>query len=102
MLESKKPSELNYAVVAGVKGTGIVLWARGEAIENELENVGHDIYELDLEDPPDGMHVWEGRWFPEAESFEMPHIINYNPHGEYRELTEEEWTAIRTGSNPWP
>ena len=83
---------------------GIVLWHVGAHIEASFEQIGsHEIDELGFDqDPPHvGITVWEGtleggRYNPYQGDYDDCWL-----RGEYREPTEEEWTAIREGRCPW-
>lgn len=93
-----KPSR---AVLANADGTGVVLWAVGVHIEEEISNAGRQLSDLGLDDAPDGISVWEGVW----NGFERhtPDGSEYDSEarGAFREPTEAEWESIRKGECPW-
>lgn len=96
------PSDLNRAVVANSRGTGTVLWTEGGHIAGDVEEIGASLWDLDLgKSVPEGISVWEGRYYPEVHNWEDPHIYEWHPRGTFRQPTAEEWAAICQNRNPW-
>lgn len=92
----------NLAVVVQSDHDGIVLWYVGGYISNEIESVGNHLDDLGLDDAPEGISVWEGKYSYHSSSWEYySEGFDSEPHGKFREPTEEEWKAIKRNECPW-
>jgi hypothetical protein len=92
-----KPSK---AVVANM-GVGCALWTIGPHVQSMIDNLGHALQDLGLDDAPDGISVWEG-------VLKTVHIVLPDANedeswleGSFREPTEEEWSFIKQNRCPW-
>jgi hypothetical protein len=84
-------------------GHGCVLHYVGAALSCEIEESGfRDLRDLGFSDADHGLWVWEGagRWVPGG--YECPEEGELVFEGKFRELTEDEWTAVKAGECPWP
>jgi hypothetical protein len=101
-----KPSRL--VVVCDGRGRGSVLWYVGGQAAFEVEENGfYDLEDLGLSSKrkpaPPGISVWEGRWEGSVTPSSPNGPAEYDswPNGEFRPLTEDEWSAVRAGRCPW-
>lgn len=95
------------AVVASRGGHGIVLWyGGGLSLAFEIEEGGvTGLDDLGLDDAPDGISVWTGRYVtkgaPTVPGF-CDDSVETIPSGSFRQPDANEWHDIRMGRNPWP
>jgi hypothetical protein len=91
-----KPSRA--LVACDGEGHGVVLWWVGGHLEEEIEEAGlRRLDELGLDDAPQGLSVWEGRYeYFRPEDDPAPHAV-----GTFRDLTDPEAEAVLEGRNPW-
>lgn len=94
-----KPSR---AVVTWNGVGGSIIWWVGGHIFFQLEG-GRDLDDLGLSTMPGpGVWVWEGIYqVSRGFSYEYPDEVDVWPEGKWREPSEGEWLAIRSGQNPW-
>lgn len=98
--DPEKPSRA--LIACDGEGKGCVLWWVGSDLFCEIDAVGKVLEDLGLDNAPHGLSVWEGRY----EGFETGNEINgvewdTEPKGKFRELTDDEFRAIREGLCPW-
>jgi len=99
-LSKYKKEMKSRLVVACNNGAGCVLYAIGSCWEAWYE--GSCSYRLDdngLDDAPDGISIWEGRvlsWGPDRDG-----EYDAELRGEFRDLTEKEWSLLVKGCAPW-
>lgn len=94
--------ESRGVVACDGKGNGCVLWYAGASLANEIEEGGLvHLGDLGLDDAPNGISVWEGRYFWTRGPYEYPDDGDSYPSGKFRDPTEEEWQKIRAGRCPW-
>lgn len=83
-------------------GNGVVLWAIGAHLRFEMEECGLScLGDLGLDDAPEGISVWEGKYIWQSGGWECQQDGEMYPKGSFRSPTDEEWQAIRAGSCPW-
>lgn len=101
--ERSRDEKASRAVIAYGKTNGCVLWYDGPAIACEIEEHGlRDLEDLGLDDAPEGkISIWEGTYVWQPGSYEYPLDGSTEPSGKFRDLTEDEWTAIKAGRSPW-
>jgi len=89
------------AVIANGRGYGCVLWFSGDQLYFEIDGMGGHLSDLALDDAPEGISVWEGRyvWYPG--SYEHPTDGWSEPVGVFRDPTPEEWAQITKNQSPW-
>lgn len=76
-------SKSSYAVVAHAgDGEGVVLWQTGPHLQVQVDLCGPCLMDLDLDDAPLGISVWEGRY------------IQGRPEGYFRRPTPAEGRCI--------
>jgi hypothetical protein len=95
---------INRAVVlCDGEGNGVVTWYVGGNLEVEIEGVGRQIADLGLDDAPEGVSIWEGRWCYQRtpESYVGAEEWDAWPEGSFRDPTDEEWESIRAKECPW-
>lgn len=99
-------TEVSYALIAQGARSGTVLQYRGPDISNEIEEVGlSELDDLGLDDAPEGMSVWTGRYayIPGyVDGVEAPGEGQTEPRGTYRRLTRDEWFMLMEGMPLWP
>jgi hypothetical protein len=97
-------NEASRAVVASDGHDGQVLWSKGAHIETEIceSGTGSRLQDLGLDDAPCGISVWEG-FYKTVQCGNPLDGYDYEtePKGRFRAPTDEEWSAIRAGRNPW-
>ncbi len=96
-----------YAVVVNRNGQGCVLhYGGGASLRYEIEEMGcNALDDLGLDDAPDGISVWVGRYITvggAARLGDYDDSYETKAVGEFRDPTDEEWAAIRQQKNPWP
>lgn len=90
------------ALVAATDGLGLIVCHHGEAFEFELRGDEPGLYleDLSLKFPGEGLFIWEGRLaiyeVEEEELYADTELI-----GEYRRLSDEEWTLLKDTGVPW-
>jgi hypothetical protein len=98
---SKKHSKAKAVVAWGIDGVSAFLfvseWLRDCEVVNGL--VPTDFW--DMTGMKFGVYVWEGNFGWQAGGYEYPHDGEWDPVGEFRDPTEEEWWAIRRNESPW-
>jgi len=91
------------AVIANVGGDGVVLWYVGGHLDYEINEAGMgvDLCNLGLDDAPEGLSVWEGKYI--GHKHETMDGTEYETEcvGEFRDPTEDEWELIRQNVCPW-
>jgi len=98
---SDKPSR---AVVAhGGMGNGCLLHWVGIHLEVESEAGFTSLDDLGLDDAPEGISIWEGKytWSSGVNGEGIDEGGDAAPDGEFRALTDAEWAAIRENKAPW-
>lgn len=97
--DRSKPSRAVFALSGG---RGLLLHARGYALENWVEWCGdHDPNYLGFDVPQEeGLWAWEGKIasVPGGQG-EPP---DAEPRGEWRRLTADELAMVAEGECPWP
>lgn len=92
----KKPS---LAIVVSDGHKTAVPWYVGPHVAFDLREHGLDFDDLGLDAPP-GIHVWEGVTKGGQRTYEGDYEDTYLD-GEFRDLTDDEWQAVREGRCPW-
>ena len=99
-------------VVAAQDGHGLALWTWTKptpskwTVEDYFTDFGRHIEDLGLDDAPEGISVWEGdlvtteSWTDCGKEYDTE-LEPANREDPFRDLTDAEWAAIRTGQNPW-
>lgn len=92
------PETPSRAVVANnTRNGGCVLWFTADSvIEAEISNTSTRLADLGLDDAPEGISIWEGVYIKYVRQDDY-----LEPSGAFRPPTDEEWTAIRAGRNPF-
>ncbi len=92
----------SLAVICSRNGRGIILHYVGVYIAHEIEEVClHFLGDLGLDNAPDGISIWEGKYVWQPGSWEHPSDGDYLPQGKFRQPTEQEWFAIKENRCPW-
>lgn len=90
-----KPSRC--VVASDGQGRGTTLWEVGGRIRFEIDELGAtDLSDLGLGAAPIGLSVWEG-FCADGSDPGAPRDVR----GAFRELTDEEWRALRERRSPW-
>lgn len=99
-------------VVAAQDELGLALWTWTKptpsewTVEEYLGDCGRRIEDLGLDGAPDGISVWEGdlvttdHWTDCGKEYDTE-LVPANRENPFRDPTDAEWAAIRTGQNPW-
>lgn len=97
----KGASTDSIALIASMNGVGVILEEDGGGIEASIEEVGRAIQDNGLDDAPDGLSIWEGRYHTSC--LNTPDGIDYDAEliGTFRELTDKEWQRYRDTGLPW-
>lgn len=92
----------SIALIANNGGTGCVLECDGSGIEASLDDVGKALDDNGLDDAPDGLSIWEGRYVTTQHN-SIDYGIDYDAEliGTFRDLTEREWALLRETGTPW-
>jgi len=100
---SKLAWEMNSkAVVCMGMQDGFVLHTVGPALRHEMEEAGlHFLSDLGLDDAPEGISVWEGKYVWHRGGWENPDDGDSEAVGTFRELTEAEWDSVKKNECPW-
>lgn len=81
----------SYAVVVHAgDGEGVVLWQTGPHLQIQVDLCGPCLRDLDLDDAPYGISVWEGRF------------VHGRPDGYFRRPTPAESKYIADNMCPFP
>lgn len=93
----------SLAVVACRGGHGVVLWyGGGPSLAFEIEEgCLYGLDDLGLDDAPDGISVWTGRYVTTVPGV-CDDSIETTPRGAFRQPDANEWHDIMMGRNPWP
>ena len=88
-----------WAIIANNNGQGCVLaYGGGATLRYEIEEVGyHALDDLGLDDAPEGISVWEGRYDTTGGIGCLGYYddsIETQPIGRFRPLTKEEWSRL--------
>lgn len=90
-----RESAINRVVIVRGQDSGHALWWVGPVFREFIERERlTDTFDLCLDNGPRGITVWEGTYIFSED--------DYEPSGEFRALTDDEWTSVRRGENPWP
>lgn len=89
-----------WAIIANNNGQGCVLaYGGGATLRYEIEEVGcHALDDLGLDDAPEGISVWEGRYNTTGDAGRPGYYddsIETQPCGRFRSLTDDEWRCLR-------
>jgi len=93
-----------WAIIANNNGQGCVLaYGGGATLRYEIEQEGlHALDDLGLDDAPEGISVWEGRYITTG----GPEVLGYcddnittQPYGRFRALTHDEWKHLRMSNH---
>lgn len=89
-LERRIPE--SWAIIANNNGQGCVLvYGGGASLRHALEESGwYALDDLGLDDAPEGISVWEGRYV----SMGGDDSIEVKPDGRFRSLTASEWERV--------
>lgn len=91
----KKPTK---AVIAGhAGGDGVILFWAGPHLRGDVCFTGEEGFD----DIPDGISVWEGITQVEEEGDGDEVYDMEVPCGTFRELTDDEWQAVKENRCPW-
>jgi len=89
-------------LIAHYNGWGIVVFAIGAALEEEIHQLGSSsTCDLGLDLAPEGLSVWVGHMAVvecggyETREFEL------EAQGEFRSLTSSEWLSLELYGDPW-
>jgi hypothetical protein len=97
-----KTTKDDMAVIANHEGTGIVLWFYGRGITADIGDIGsRETSNLRLDDGPNGINIWEGKFEWHPGNYECPEDGHYEPNGVFRPPTKLEWDSIKVGKSPW-
>ncbi|HVY79848.1 MAG TPA: hypothetical protein VG994_02610 [Steroidobacteraceae bacterium] len=103
-LETEAPKwTADRGVVANPKrGVGCVLFAApGSYLEHETDEFSGRLDDMGLDDAPFGISVWEGHYAGGGSTWHTGDYEDCYPVGTFRPPTDDEWTAIREGRNPF-
>lgn len=91
------------AVVANYGGDGVVVWYTGGHLDYEINEAGMGVWlaDLGLDDAPDGISVWEGRYIGTQHDTIDGTEYDTECVGEFRDPTPEEWARIQKNECPW-
>jgi hypothetical protein len=83
-------------------GMGVVLWYGGAWIDTEINVSGQGtmLDDLGLNDAPEGISIWEGRYVVTQMDTYYEEEPDIQAQGKFRELTGAEWRALMFGENP--
>ena len=95
--ESEEPC---WAIIAHNIGQGCVLaYGGGATLRHEIEEVGcRALDDLGLDDAPEGISVWEGRYTTTGNSGHPGYYdesMETHPFGRFRALTDDDWRCLR-------
>jgi hypothetical protein len=101
--EPTDPYRPSMALIAHAYGEGVLLDYTGTNIEGEVDMIGYALGDLGLDDAPDGLSVWEGRYHydPGFESDHGPPEPSSEPVGAFRALTPDEWARLARDGVLW-
>jgi hypothetical protein len=82
-------------------GNGALLAWIGESLEYEIDGIGKALADLGLDDAPEGLSIWEGTYV--GRRYDTMDGTEYETEvqGTFRDLTDEEWDALKRGDDPW-
>lgn len=85
------------------ESSGCVLWWVGSALHYEIKDAGMKTLEdLGLQEAPVGISIWEGQYRSvQCGNPSGGYDYESEPVGAFRAPTDEEWAAIRSGTEPW-
>lgn len=90
----------SIALIANHEGQGIVLAFAGESIGHEIDAVGRNLEELQLDDAPNGLSIWEGQIDWSCGGYLDDNAEAY-VRGTFRQLEVEEWARLAQTGVPW-
>jgi hypothetical protein len=98
-IEDERKPLPSRALCASLNDEGIILYYVGKDISSELEEQGSpELYCCGLDQCPDGLWVWEGRYIQRTYH---DGAWEAEPQGAFRKPTEEEWIKIKQNKCPW-
>jgi hypothetical protein len=84
-------------------GQGVVLQFTGGDIESEILEGGlSELGDLGLDDAPEGLSIWEGRYVYDPRPSLDGDYGDGQPSGKFRPLTPQEWAKLAEGKQLWP
>lgn len=91
----------SIALVAQGSKDGVLLVYDGPGVEGAIEDVGEHTDDLGLDDAPDGLSIWEGRYHTSQYWTDCGYEYDAELVGKFRELTDQEWELFRATGTPW-
>lgn len=92
----------SIALIACNGGCGVILEHDGPGIEAAVDGECNlRLEDHGLDDAPDGLSIWEGRYACFNTSYEYSYEYECELDGKFRDLTDREWDYLRETGTPW-